>query len=137
MATGYNTYESILRGRFIGNIGSSKRTKYNGIGSHVNLASRIESYTVRGQILISESTLAACGPILRIDKQMDVMPKDVQTSVTIYGIDGHFQYALREKRVELMQLPQLFTTAFTILDGKHADRITYHKENTGMLGRYR
>jgi class 3 adenylate cyclase len=38
-----------------------KRAKYGVVGSHVNLASRIESYTVGGQILISESTAAELG----------------------------------------------------------------------------
>jgi len=36
----------------VGNIGSSKRVKYSVVGSGVNLTSRIESYTVGGQILI-------------------------------------------------------------------------------------
>ena len=40
----------------VGNIGSETRTKYGIVGSHVNLTYRIESYTVGGQIFISEST---------------------------------------------------------------------------------
>ena len=50
----------------VGNIGSRKRTKYGVVGRHVNLTSRIESFTVGGQILISETTVEACGPILRM-----------------------------------------------------------------------
>ena len=40
----------------VGNIGSLRRTKYAAVGSNVNLAGRIESFTTGGQLLISEST---------------------------------------------------------------------------------
>ena len=46
-----NTDESVA-----GNVGSQKRAQYTVISSHVNLAARIESYTVGEQILISENT---------------------------------------------------------------------------------
>jgi adenylate cyclase len=44
-----NTGEAVA-----GNVGSQKRAQYTVVGSHVNLAARIEPYTVGGQILISE-----------------------------------------------------------------------------------
>jgi class 3 adenylate cyclase len=40
----------------VGNIGSAERLKYGVVGSHVNLTSRIQSFTIGGQILASEST---------------------------------------------------------------------------------
>ena len=70
MGIGMNTGEVV-----VGNIGSPKRTKYGIVGSHVNLTARIESYTVGGQILISEATLEDAGAILRIDGQMQVETK--------------------------------------------------------------
>src|SRR5512140_556139 len=39
----------------VGNIGSLRRTKYAAVGSNVNLAGRIESFTTGGQLLISEN----------------------------------------------------------------------------------
>ena len=49
----------------VGNIGSPERMKYGVVGSHVNLTSRIQSYTTGGQILISETTRREVGQILK------------------------------------------------------------------------
>ena len=39
----------------VGNIGSKQRMKYGVVGETINIASRIESLTIPGQILVSES----------------------------------------------------------------------------------
>ncbi|MCJ7684788.1 MAG: adenylate/guanylate cyclase domain-containing protein [Desulfobacteraceae bacterium] len=122
----------------VGNIGSKKRMKYGVVGRNVNLTARIESYTVGGQIFISENTLEECGQhLLRIDDQMEVMPKGVKKPLSIYevgGIRGEFNLFLPEKVVvELPELQLPLTILFTILEGKHASDETHKGTVVKML----
>jgi adenylate cyclase len=81
----------------VGNIGSPERMKYGVVGSHVNLASRIQSYTTGGQILISETTRHEAGSILRIGKQTEVNAKGVEHPITlseVLGIGGRYKLFL-------------------------------------------
>ncbi|MCF8143179.1 MAG: response regulator [Deltaproteobacteria bacterium] len=123
----------------VGNIGSKKRMKYGVVGRNVNLTSRIESYTVGGQIFISENTLDECGRhLLRIDDEMEVMPKGVKKPITIYevgGIRGEFDLFLPEKvEMDLPELPRPFPVLFTILEGKHAGNEARSGTVVRMLG---
>ena len=116
MGVGLNETEVI-----VGNIGSSKRSKYAVVGSGVNMTSRIESYTVGGQILISESVRHEAGEVLRIDAQRDVLPKGAETSLRIYevgGISGRFNLALGGEDSDLVSLARQIPISYTILEGK-------------------
>jgi len=118
LGVGLNTGEVV-----VGNIGSQKRIKYAVVGRAVNLTARIESYTVGGQIFISESTLNECGDILRLDSAMKVMPKGVKKPLTIHevgGIGGDFQlFLLPKKEITWKELSQKLPVQFTVVDWKH------------------
>ncbi|MFO7985360.1 MAG: adenylate/guanylate cyclase domain-containing protein [Desulfatiglandaceae bacterium] len=122
LGVGLNTGEVV-----VGNIGSQKRIKYAVVGRAVNLTARIESYTVGGQIFISESTLDECGDILRIDRAMKVMPKGVKKPLTIHevgGIGGDFQlFLLPKKEITWIELSQGFSVQFTVVDWKHTGEL--------------
>jgi adenylate cyclase len=116
MGIGLNETEVI-----VGNVGSTKRSKYAVVGSGVNMTSRIESYTVGGQILISESVRQEAGDVLRIDAQMDVLPKGAETPLRIYevgGIAGRFKIALETKETILATLVRQIPIRYMILEGK-------------------
>ena len=71
-----------------GNIGSEKRSKFSLVGRHVNLAARVESYTVGGKVFISENTMERVITPISIKGQMEVFPKGIRQMVKIYDIDG-------------------------------------------------
>jgi class 3 adenylate cyclase len=120
MGIGINTGRVI-----VGNIGSLRRTKYAAVGSNVNLAGRIESFTTGGQILISENTREKVQAPLRIDGQYKVEPKGAAGSLQLYEIGGigePFNLSLPSRSVALCPLPQPLPVSFTVLEEKFAGR---------------
>jgi len=120
MGIGLNETEVI-----VGNIGSSKRSKYAVVGSGVNMTSRIESYTVGGQILISESVRQEVADILRIDAQREVDPKGAEMPLRIYevgGIAGHYNLALDSKDQAMVTLTRQIPLRYTVLEGKNVGK---------------
>jgi adenylate cyclase len=91
------------------------------VGSGVNLVSRIESYTVGGQILVSESVCKETGEILRIDGQREVLPKGAEVPLRIYeigGIAGNYNLVLEGREPALVNLVRQIPIRYTMLEGK-------------------
>ena len=71
----------------VGNIGSSRKMKYGCVGESVNLAGRVESQTVAGQILVSETT-AALVRGLAVQSRYSFLPKGARAPVTVCDVSG-------------------------------------------------
>jgi class 3 adenylate cyclase len=81
MGIGINTGEVI-----VGNIGSEMRLKYGIVGSAVNIASRIESNTVGGQVMIGASTYRQVQALVKAEAPQTVMMKGLKQPLVMYSI---------------------------------------------------
>ena len=88
MGIGINTGEAV-----VGNIGSEQRAKYAVVGSAVNVAARVESSTVGGQVFLSAATWERIREIAEVAAPVAVAVKGVAEPLLLYelrGIDGRF-----------------------------------------------
>jgi class 3 adenylate cyclase len=83
MGIGLHTGEAV-----VGNIGSEQRAKYAVVGSAVNVASRVESATVGGQVLLTAATLTELGDLARVGPPVQIQVKGLSEPLTLHELHG-------------------------------------------------
>ena len=71
---------------YLGNVGSGRRLDYTVVGADVNIAQRLASETVAGQILITESVYNDVADIVTIKQQKNSLLRGLEKTIRIYSI---------------------------------------------------
>jgi class 3 adenylate cyclase len=112
----------------VGNMGSLRRIKYGVVGPIVNVAARIETLTVGGQVLVADSTRLALSDRLVVDGPFAAEGKGVEGVMRLWEV-----LALRGERMlvmpspvrDLAELPTPIEASVRLILGKQIDRQSY------------
>lgn len=116
MGIGINSGDAV-----VGNIGSALRTKYGCMGENVNLAGRAESFTVGGQIFITQYTKDRIREELTFAGSQSFVPKGGREPLMIYdltGIGGEYGIECPRKEIIFDCLSSPAEVRFYLLAGK-------------------
>jgi class 3 adenylate cyclase/HAMP domain-containing protein len=124
----------------VGNIGSERRTKYSVVGSHVNFTSRIESFALGGQVLISAATYERVQDLVEVGEVITAEMKGIAGKSTLYevqSIGAPYHIQLKARRGTLVQLPEPLNIRLhrmqekVVVDVNESVRVT-HLSETGV-----
>ncbi len=108
----------------VGNIGSTKRSKYGVVGRTVNLTARIESFTVGGQVLVSPALMRASTGGLILGDEIEVHAKGMREAIKCRELLGHEEYpelVLEEEETSFTTLAKPLSVHYVRLIDKHLD----------------
>ncbi|HWA37121.1 MAG TPA: adenylate/guanylate cyclase domain-containing protein [Burkholderiales bacterium] len=104
-----------------GLIGSDLYSAYTVIGQDVNLASRIEAFSLRGQVLMSEGTYRHCADYARAGEEVEVYVKGRAERVRVRELLGIPSLDKEVPRQEVRRSPRVdvrLPFSYQVLNGK-------------------
>ena len=108
----------------VGNMGSLRRIKYGVVGHVVNTAARIETFTVGGQVLVSDATRTALGERLIADGPLEAAGKGVGAAMQLWevlALRGEKMQVLPSAVQDLAVLPSPLEAGVRLIIGKQID----------------
>jgi adenylate cyclase len=112
----------------VGNMGSPRRIKYGVVGNIVNVAARIETFTVGGQVLVSDATRQALDDRLVADGPFEAEGKGVGAVIRLWevlALQGDTPLAVPSQVRDLAVLHPPIEARVRLFLGKQIDRQTH------------
>ena len=112
----------------VGNMGSLRRIKYGVVGHIVNVAARIETFTVGGQVLVSDATRQGLGDRLVVDGPFEAEGKGVGAVIRLWevlALQGDTTLAVPSQVRDLAVLHPPLEARVRLFLGKQLDRQTH------------
>jgi adenylate cyclase len=128
MGIGINTGPCV-----VGNMGAQVRIKYGVVGHAVNLAARLESFTVGGQVLISGATRQVVAGQFVLDGPLTALGKGMEAPIRLWevrGVSGHPEKTMPPTVPGLTRLAQPLPVHLRFITGK---QISYRAYEARLL----